>query len=183
MRNFPLTHIAVSLLLIVVLAIQPIAICFASAACVADGSNPSTSTCQGCACCEVARSDDLCCCCRAPAQTGQKDEAESSCCSSNGKASAKSDSAAEELANESAGAIENATGVGSICLCEQDRQPLSDSSPRRPASENRVSLSIGSADLGERAWSHEQLLAATQYAAGVPIPTRFSQVVFCIWRL
>jgi hypothetical protein len=74
-------------------------------------------------------------------------------------------------------------GIRSICLCQQIPQPLSDSSPRRPNSENRDSLALGASDLDESAWNCGQLLATTQYTADLPVLSRYSQVVLCIWRL
>jgi hypothetical protein len=186
MRNFPITRAAVNLLLIVALAIQPVAVCMANVDCVAVCSNTTTFICQGCRCCEVEQSDDRCCCCSGPAQAEKDHKAEASCCSSEHDSSAKRDPSTADLDEAPAAAIapgENTAGIRSICWCEQDSQPLSDSSPRRPTSENRDSLSLESSDLDEGAWNRKQLLAATQYGAEVLVPTRFSQVILCVWRL
>jgi len=156
MRNFHLTHIAVNLLLIVTLAIQPLAVCMANVVCSAGCSDASLS-CQGCGCCEVERAGDRCCCCSGPAEPNQEETLEASCCSS--------------------------TGVRSICFCACDSQPLSDSAPRRIANENRETLSLGSRSLDEGLRDRRHLLVASEYAVDMPVPLRFSQVILCIWRL
>ena len=75
------------------------------------------------------------------------------------------------------------SGLRSICLCEQDSQPLSDSSPRRPTSEQRDTLSLAPGDIYSSVWGRDRLLAASQYATSVPPKLHFSQVMLCIWRL
>jgi hypothetical protein len=186
MRNFHLTHIAVNLLLIVALAIQPVAVCLANVDCAVGCSNGTAFACQGCGCCEVERANDRCCCCSGPTRIENEENPEEGCCSSKHRADAKSESSTEDTDEKSAigiASVEDAAGVRSICLCEQDSQPLSDSTPRRPVSENRDTLSLESHDLDEGVWNCGQLLATTQYGEDVPVSVRFSQVILCIWRL
>ena len=182
MRNFHLTRIAVTLLLIVALAIQPVAVCLANVECGGGCSEAATFTCQGCGCCEVERADDRCCCCSGSGQEAPEETTEPSCCSGKHKEPQANDSRgnADEASATSIAPVE--PGLRSICLCEQGSTPLSDSSPRQPTSENRDSLSPAS-DLDDTAWGRDRLLAASHYAAGVPPTHRFSQVVLCIWRL
>ncbi len=75
------------------------------------------------------------------------------------------------------------SGVQSVCLCEQDSQPLSDSSPRRPVNESRTSLAIG--NVGPVGADGDGRLSLSTARDGTDIPTlaHFSQIVLCIWRL
>ena len=183
MRNFHLTRIAVTLLLIVALAIQPVAVCLANVECAEGCSDPVTLTCQGCGCCEVERADDRCCCCGGTTDEVEVETTEPSCCSSKHQDSGASDSFndADETSATAIAPIES--GFRSICLCEQDSQPLSDSSPRRPSSEHRDTFSLATSDIEDSVWGCDHLLAASQYATSVPPTHRFSQVMLCIWRL
>jgi hypothetical protein len=189
MQNFHLTRIAVKLSLIVSLAFQPVVACAVSASFASGCCSTSAFTCEGCGCCEVAYADDRCCCCSGPTGQAMEETAAAGCCSGSDEAfvdSQRSISGSDQVpakASVTAAVITAEFGVRSICLCEQEPQPLSDSTPRRPVSENRDNLSVGSADLDEGTCDKGNLLAATQYSADISVPEHFSQVVLGIWRL
>ncbi len=182
MRNFHLTHIAVTLLLIVSLAVQPLAVCLAGVACASGCSEPPAFSCPGCGCCDVEGAGDRCCCCSGSAQTAPAETAEPSCCSRKHREPQASDSSrnADEASATSITPVE--PGLRSNCLCEQAPPPLSDSSPRQTTSESRDTLALAS-DLDDAVLGRERLLAASHYVTSVPPTHRFSQVVLCIWRL
>lgn len=177
MRNFHLTRIAVILLLIVAVAIQPVAVCLANvggAGCSLSGTLMG----PGCGCCVVESAVDRSCCCCGAAKAEERRKIEPSCCS--GKHDAVDESEVS-TGQESAASISPVdTGVRLICLCEQQPQPLSDSSPRRPTSENRDLVSLESNDLGESGW---HLIARWQAESAPVAPSHFAQVMLCIWRL
>jgi hypothetical protein len=182
MRNFHLTHITVNLLLIVALAIQPVAVCMANVECAA-GYTDTTFTCQGCGCCEVERADDRCCCCSGSAEPHPEETLEPSCCRSKHKAPESPTEDVDEKSEAAIDSVDGAAGVRSICLCGRDSKPFNDSAPRRIANENRETLSLGSHNLDEDVCNRRHLLVASKYAADVPVPMHFSQVILCIWRL
>ena len=181
MRNFHLTHIAVNLSLIVALAIQPVAVCLANVGGGSGCSETGTVMCQGCGCCEVDRADDRCCCCGGPAESAEKEEVEASCCSEKQNDHDKKKSSSEQRSVSSMETVD--AGVRSICLCEQQSQPLSDSSPRRTTSENRDLVSLESTDLDGCGWNFENLVAKGQTESVPAARSHFAQVVLCIWRL
>jgi hypothetical protein len=186
MRNFRPTHVAVNLLLIVALAIQPLAECLANVDCSGVDSLTTTFTCQGCGCCEVEHAADRCCCCSGPTQSEVEETVATGCCRSKHKADAKSESSSEELDDEPAEMIAGVaadSGLRSVCLCGRDSQPLSDSSPPRPTSENRDRLALGASVLDKSRWNLGPSLATSQYAADLSVPQCFSQVILCVWRL
>jgi hypothetical protein len=178
MRIFRPTHIAVNLLLIVALAIQPVAVCLAGVVGGPACSEPGRFTCQGCGCCEVERPDGRCCCCSGPADA---EEVEASCCSSNHDSAENSEASPEQQTASSIAPGD--AGVRSICLCEQRSPPLSDSSPRRPTTEDRDVVSLESIDLHGYAWNSGRLVAKRQATAPLVPPSHFAQVMLCIWRL
>ncbi len=184
MRKIHPTAIAVHFLLIVVLAIQPWAVCMAKVDRASGCASTSSFTCQGCGCCEVQRAADRCCCCSGPIEVKTQEKAEASCCSRKHEAFTDSEPWDEYLDSAVATTIvPEDGGVRSICLCSPADHPLGDSSPRRPARDNRDRIALGSTDLDQGVWNRGRLLAATQYFADLPVPERFSQVVLCIWRL
>ena len=81
MGNFPLTRTALNLLLIVALAIQPVAACAVTADCSVRCSESDTFMCPGCGCCEVEQANDRCCCCSGTAKVTETKSAKPSCCS------------------------------------------------------------------------------------------------------
>ena len=175
MQNFQPTQIAVNLLLIVVLAMQPVASCMAGGSVGQDcGSGEST----GCGCCQTGGSEDLrsCCCCATTADENVQD----SCCSSHEDSSANDLSQAAEEA--SAMQVVSETFVPQPCVCGNRIPPLSDSSPRHPTCDHRDSLSVSiHIDWGDDE-SH-RLRTEFWLSTHPPSTNRLSQMVLCIWRL
>lgn len=182
MRNFLLTRIAVTLLLIVSLTIQPVVACLASVTCAAGRSEAAALSCHGCGCCEVVGADDRRCCCSGSAQVLSKGAAEPGCCRHEYKEAQESDSSREvdEASATSIAPLES--GLRAICLCEQSSPPLGDSSHRQPTSENRDALSLA-CNLDDAVLGRDHLRAASRYVTSVLPTHRFSQVMLCIWRL
>ena len=194
MGNFPLTRIALNLLLIVSLAIQPVAACAFTADCAVRCSGSDTVMCPGCGCCEVEGANDRCCCCSGTAKSSDTEAAKPSCCSH--KESAVEDVFGEPSADletpeptcklsdsKDLEAIDSEATVQSVCLCEQNSQPLSDTSPRRPVNESRVSLAIGCADQVGDECDGRLSHSVARNSTDVPTLAHFSQIVLCIWRL
>jgi hypothetical protein len=185
MQNFHLTHIAVNLLLIVVMAIQPIAVCLAGVSCAGGGSSVTSSACQGCGCCEVERVGDRCSCCSRPHPREIQDPANGGCCRSDHESTSTSDSNAECRDKAVPGTMDAVESrFHSVCMCGRESQPLSDPIPSRNSSETRDNLSIQAAsDFNQLDSGSDHLLATTERSAGALLVPRFSQVVFCVWRL
>lgn len=186
MRNIRPTHLAVNLMLIVALAIQPVAVCLAGVDCSAVGSLTSTFRCQGCGCCQVEHAADRCCCCCRPIQSEVDVTVETGCCSIRHQADAKVARSSESLHDQPAELIAGVTadsGLRSVCLCGRDSQPLGDSAPPRPTSENRDRLALGASVPEKSIWNLGRLLAISQYAADSSVPQCCSSVILCVWRL
>ena len=179
MRNFHLTRIAVIPLLIVAVAIQPMAVCLANVGGKSACSQPGTFTCQGCGCCEVERLNERCSCCSGPTEADADKEVDANCCGEKQDTSDQSKDSSEQESSISQIDI----GLQSICLCEQNSQPLSDSSPRRPTCENRDIVSLESNALNGSAWNAGHLTGTSQFASPLPPAFHFAQIMLCIWRL
>ena len=185
MRNFHLTRIAVNLSLIVALAIQPLATCAVTAECSVRCSASDTVICPGCGCCEVEDANDQCCCCTGTAEGA----AEQSCCSHDEMADAdvfgppSADSETPEPPCELSDSDDSQSSVQSLCLCEQNSQPLSDSSPRRPVSEIRTSFAIAHIGPVGADRDHRLSIATARGGTNAIEIAHFSQIVLCIWRL
>ena len=192
MGNFPLTRIALNLSLIVALAIQPVAACAVTADCSVRCSESDTVMCPGCGCCEVEKVNDRCCCCSGTAEPAEKKAAKPSCCSHDESSDLsdldvfsppRADLETPEPACELSDSDESETTLQSLCLCEQNSQPLSDSSPTRPVNESRASLAIRfSGPVGADSDSRLSLSIARD-GKDVPALAHFSQILLCIWRL
>lgn len=181
MRNFHLIRIVVTLSLIVTLTFQPVAVCLASVGCFEDCSDSSTLACRDCGCCEVERADDLCCCCCGGAEAPEEGN-EPACCGE--KKSTGAEQSPDSVGESAATLIAPVeSGLRAICLCEQESQPLSDSTPQRPTNDHRDTLSLTGSGPDSGGVRRHLTLAAAQYATNVPPQLRFSQVVLCIWRL
>lgn len=183
MRNLHITPIVVNLLLIVSLAIQPVAVCHASVACAPGSVNADSLTCLGCGNCDVSSAEDLCCCCSDPGGSGLEPSWKSDCCSSRHQTAATSDDDTDDDIAAAIDSAERLAGLRAVCMCDQSSQPLGDSAPRRTTSENRDVFSIGSRGPDNDVVNSGRDLAASSYTADVPVTTHFSQVVLCIWRL
>jgi hypothetical protein len=178
MRNFQPIQIAVNLLLIVVLAIQPVANCMASGSVGRDCGNGESSGSSSCGCCQAGGLEEgrSCCCC-APAAEGNAQDA---CCSSHEESSANGLSKAAEEA--SVMQVVSETFIPQPCLCGNRFPPLSDSSPRYPTCDHRDSLSVSI----HIDWSDDEshrLRTKFWSSTHPPSTNRLSQMVLCIWRL
>lgn len=175
MRNFQPTQIAVNLLLIVVLAIQPVASCMASGS---GGGDCGSGESSGCGCYQADGSEDgRSCCCRASAA---EENAQDSCCSSHKNSSVNGLSKAAE--ETSARQVVSETFTPHPCLCGNRFPPLSDSSPGYPTCDHRDSLTVSiHIDWGD----DESYRLRTKFWSSTypPSTNRFSQMVLCIWRL
>ncbi len=178
MRNFQPTQIAVNLLLIVVLAIQPIAICMAGGSSGSGCTSGVISDSSGCGCCAAGGSEEGgCCCCNSVSE----EIAQDSCCGAREESSATShlDSGEE---TSTAFVVSEVLTQRSICLCGHDSPPLSNSSTRYPASDHRDSLS-NPIHLSWVVCESHRLRTGFQSSTNALPTNRFSQVVLCIWRL
>ena len=197
MQLFRITRSAVIPLLIVALAIQPVALCLADrgaqAACLkvtssvnansaeSSSADPSSATCQGCGRCNVERPAERCCCCNSEPESAAKEEVGTSCCSEE-HAPAESRSSSPERQSASTPASVDAA-VRSIFLCGQRSQPLSDSSPRCPTSENRDHAACDSTVIDESQWDADGLMPIGPTELATAVSSDFAQVMLCIWRL
>lgn len=181
MRNFHLTHIAVKLSLIVTLAIQPVALCLANVGGGSGWLETGTVTGQGCGCCDVRDANKHCCCCSGTAESGAKEEVEPGCCSGNHHAAAESKASTGQKLRPSIAPID--TELRSICLCDEESQPLSDSSTRRITGKNRDLVSLESPGRNGSGWNSQHLTAKGQAKSASAPQSRLTQVVLCIWRL
>ena len=191
MQLFRITRSAVIPLLIVALAIQPVALCLADrgaqAACLkvtssvkANSAESSSATCQGCGRCNVERPAERCCCCNSEPESAAKEEVGTSCCSEEHAAETRSSSPEQQSASTPASVD---AAVRSICLCGQRSQPLSDSSPRCPTSENRDHAACDSTVIDESQWDADGLMPIGPTELATAVSSDFAQVMLCIWRL
>lgn len=183
MQDFPAIRITVKLLLIVAMAIQPVAPCFAGLDGRTECRASSSFSCRGCGCCHVPSADDLCCCCSTPPDAKRE---EPSCCGGKDEAAAEQESSAEQIASSSASQVfpvDSSRQLRSMCMCGADSHPLSDSSPRSRISENRTSVPLRCADLDGIDRELGMSRAPNRPGADGFGLAHFSQVLLCIWRL
>lgn len=154
MRNSRFTPIAVSLSLIVAMALQPIAVCWASRECSSGCSavaNIATETCD---------------CCCAPRVNPEAPKATGSCCGVD-------EAAAESLVPE----------VRRVCLCDQNPQPIGDSSPSRITGKFSVSFSMLPIDSGASGLGSRSQLMTAQSVDRLHGRSHPSQADLSVWRL
>lgn len=175
MRNFHLTHIAVNLSLIVALAIQPVAVCLASVDGASGCSNAPLSE-PACGCCDPDETNDCDCCCSHAVESKRSTTPPSGSC---GHADAN---LAAPTPNAGLAVAVDAR-FRSVCLCEQEAPPLSDSSPRRRGSETRDTFVLVSTVAEPGPSDHAQRDAFTMRGTGPSLPVHFTQIMLCIWRL
>ncbi len=203
------TRIAVNLLLIVAITIQPTMVCAFRKACSADCS--LQFTCQGCGCCEVESPDGHCGCCSGHSDVSSNEESASccgpgsatSCC---GPGSAKEHSTAStfeddpfadmEMANgpladdslmrcadDQLATYANSPGVASGCRCLHAPEVPYAPAPRAPTNEVRelVPLDFASSVIVE---PNQQLPSLFAVDDGPPSAIlHFAQIELCVWRL
>lgn len=188
--RFPLVRTTVTLSLIVALAIQPMMAQALMPGCGADGF-----TCEGCGCCEVENATDSCGCCGGGPESLRDTASRDRCCEhpSGDHGAAEKASRADIRGNQrssitASAETENLASAASsrmlqACSCEQQSQPLSDTSSRRTSSESRPTVAVGytafdASSLGDppaRSAEHQHAVRST--------PQHFAQALLCIWRL
>ena len=189
MGNFPLTRIALNLSLIVALALQPMATYGTMAGCWAKCSASDALMCPGCGCCEVQDRNDRCCCCRDTDNAAEKEAAKPSCCSHDESSDSdvsdapSADSQKHQHVCELSDSKASELGVRSVCACEQNPQPLSESSPTSPVKESRTSQGVGYVGMKGSENGGWLSLSTVRDRTDVSALAHFSQIVFCIWRL
>lgn len=204
MSHSPLIRTVVNLSLIVALMIQPMVASAALADCAAGCS--ANFTCQGCGCCEVESSTELCGCCGGGKPTDSPEEfsSEKSCCSHGDDGipetsvsdtptvvvqSVFSDCDLTEptppISSDGAAVVaaEKHHEFHSACLCQQEELPLGDPSPRRPASEDRDEVSLGYAKSNASDFGNHADRRSVARSDVAPSLRQFSQAMICIWRL
>lgn len=205
MPNFLLSRIAVNLLLIVVMAIQPVAVCWAQGSC-GDGVTRSHGV-QGCACCGDKDTSD--CCCQAkpagdPAESNAESNAEGAraqdsrkqgsrtpgCCVINqgGQGNArpvedKRDTDLVENVLATTVAVNGDARLRAICLCGIESHPLSDTMPRRGTNNVQDSSALIAFDLDESLSDRRRPLSTRFEEVRAVVPAHFSQLHLCVWRL
>ena len=195
-----LTRIAVNLLLIVAITIQPTTVRALQKACSGDCS--SQFTCQGCGSCEVESPAGRCGCCSGHSDVGSNEEI-ASCC---GHGSATEHGIASKFEDDPFADMEMANGPAadhSLLRCADDQlatfanSPLVVSgcrclhapevplapAPRSPANEVRDLVSLGFAS-SLIADSKQQLPSVAAIDDGPPSAIlHFAQIELCVWRL
>ncbi len=158
-----ITSLAVNLLLIVAMTMQPgLAYGFQQ-----DCSAGSTSgfTCQGCGCCKVPSATTKCSCCNEDASDEQ-----SGCCGH--------DPQQEDRVSPSVDAT-----LSSGCQCVAAPAPLDAPSPRSSRVELRDILAVSVRDCGPFTVVERPSLASSFDVVHRPLVPHFSQIAFCVWRL
>lgn len=201
MSHFRSTVAIINLSLVTALVMQQIVAPIAMAGCLRVGS--AHHICQGCGCCEVENSAQLCgCCCGGNGSRSEEDLSRSqhSCCGHEQNADAESSGFAAstvpsdcelvELAPQPLSGdastlfvVEGKRGLCSTCFCGQKKLPLSAPSPR-------WSVSINCNEFSSAYWNSTttdagKLSGHLVAARGVLARSvrHFSQVVLCNWRL
>ena len=199
-----LIRIAVNLLLIVAITIQPTMVRALQKACSGDCS--SQFTCQGCGSCEVESLAGRCGCCSGHSDVGSNEESNeeiASCCghgsaTEHGIASKFEDDpfADMEMANGPAAddsllrcaddqlaTFANSPPVVSGCRCLHAPEVPYAPAPRSPANEVRDLVSLGFAS-SLIADSNQQLPSVAAIDDGPPSAIlHFAQIELCVWRL
>lgn len=175
---------AIKLLLIVALAIQPVTVYANMAECCGDGS-----TCQGCSCCEVDNASDRRGCCDGPPAPREN----RSCCVAETSTGSPTESRVRTSAPDHqrssltavAGNRAPATPSGILrsCSCDQQSQPLSDTSSQRTSSESRHTIAVGYLAFDASLLNEVSASSAEHRSAVLPTPQHVTQVLLCIWRL
>ncbi|WP_147870568.1 hypothetical protein [Stieleria maiorica] len=186
-------HIAVNLLLIVVVTMQPSLAYVLQQDCSAGVA--TGFTCQGCGCCAVQSETAKCPCCSGEA-TSEEDE----CCGHGRKNQHHLSTFAddpfegmelqegpvpvdsEQPTGEHASRIQVAA-LAAACHCVTAPKPFDAPVPRSPATELREVLTVNIACVVDFATSVQPPLSGSFEFARRPIQPHFSQIAFCVWRL
>lgn len=170
MENFRIIRIAVTLSLIVTMATQPMVSAAVAGGCGdSECQHLSQPVCDGCGCCEVEHSEDLCCCC-----CGEKDASQSNCC----------DRAADSHGNSVATTGTKPTTIQGVCICGLTAPPMNRGSERDRAGEQVEvrTFAIAFVPPDDVAVSVKHAFAPV-FLATTGKPPRFSQCFLCVWRL
>ena len=169
MSRSRLIRTLVNLSLIVVMTIHPMVAlaltqrCGTQACCVANSQTHLAS--PQCKCCQAKQPAVSASCCIAKAPPNP----DPPCCRERQMGSSDADLHGGE--------------VRSLCRCAEIAPPLSDSSPKRPTSENRAAVAIGPAPLpADEDRLHTNRSRFAMCASTLRL-THFSQLLFCSWRL
>lgn len=195
------THIAVNLLLIVAVTMQPSLAYGLQQDCSAGVS--TGYTCQGCGCCKVQAETAKCPCC-----SGEATKEEGGCCGHGHKNQHRVATFAddpfdgmelqegpvpvdsvpverEQPSGERTTHIQAAdlVALAAACHCVTAPEPFNAPVPRSPATELRDVLTVNIACVADVATSVQPPLSASFEFARGPIEPHFSQIAFCVWRL
>ena len=195
------THIAVNLLLIVAVTMQPSLAYGLQQDCSAGVS--TGYTCQGCGCCKVQSETAKCPCC-----SGEATTEEDGCCGHGHKSQHRRatfaddpfdgmelkegpipvDSVpvdAEQPLNDHAKQKQVAefAVLAAACHCVTAPEPFNAPVPHSPVTELRDVLTVNIACVVDVATSVQPPLSGCFESARRPIEPHFSQIAFCVWRL
>ena len=176
MHNSRFTPIAVSLSLIVAMALQPIAVCCASRDCSSGCTAAADIPTETCNCCCVHRVNS------------EPRKATSPCCGVDQTVADRNGSNSREMSDESAAvesvALESvAPEVRRVCLCDQNPQPISDSSTGRITGKLSVSFSMLPIDSDGSGLRNRARLMTAKTVDRFQGRSHPSQVDLSVWRL
>lgn len=188
--RFPFVRAAVHLSLVVVLTLQPMMVQAVVTGCGADGF-----TCEGCGSCEVENATDACGCCGGGPEVARESASNDRCCTH----SSESHASAEKTAPTNVSVDQGTSITASVatekpasaapsrmlqaCSCEQQSQPLSDTSSRRTTSESRPTIAVGYAAFDASSLGDAPARSAEHQHAALLTPQHLAQALLCIWRL
>jgi hypothetical protein len=192
MPNFPLSHIAVNLSLIVAMFVQPVAFCLTGTACGNVGPSVEGRSAQGCVCCDVGNTVNRCCCCKIESQADRSYVNNKDALADLGNAmlpreqrdgNVESPARPWVVAGSSilVVSIDSGAITRPVCQCELVPQPLSESTAHAASDVRHLSLH---GVLGDSSgWDLRLPLQANLHSINAALPTHFSQRHLCVWRL
>ena len=190
------THIAVNLLLIVAVTMQPGLAYALGQHCSAGVS--TGFTCLGCGNCKVQLETASCPCCSGEATT---DEGE--CCGHGQKKRHRvetfgddpftgmelqkgpvpEDTELPRYEHSSQVKADDVVALSTACHCVTAPEPFDAPVPRSPTTELREVLAVHVACVGDVSVSEEPPLSSFFECARRPVEPHFAQIAFCVWRL
>lgn len=190
------THIAVNLLLIVALSMQPGLAYALGQDCSAGVS--AGFTCQGCGCCTVQSETAKCPCCSVEATTddgeccghGQRKRPRVATFADDPFAGMKLQKGpvpedSEPPCNEDSPQVQadDVVALAAACHCVTAPEPFGAPAPRSPTTELREVLNVNIACVGDVSVSEKPPLSGFFEFSRRPIEPHLSQIAFCVWRL
>ncbi len=190
------THIAVNLLLIVALTMQP-GLAYALGQDCSDGVTTGF-TCQGCGCCKVQSETAKCPCCSGEATTddgkccghAQKNQHRVATFANDPFAGMELQKGpvpqdAEPPCNEHSPQVQadDVAALAAACHCVTAPEPFDAPVPRSPTTELREVLNVNIACVGDVSVAEKPPLSGFFEFSRRPIEPHFSQIAFCVWRL